>query len=142
MKNNALATAIRTISSKMCKRLRKEIKSIDDLSLTEVTVLANLYHNGSLFPSEMAEMVKIKAQSISQIINKLEGLNLIIKTPSATDKRKVSISLSAFGKETVDKTRYERDEWLDKAIEEHLSAAEKKLLAEAMILLDRLTESK
>jgi DNA-binding MarR family transcriptional regulator len=141
MKNPALATAVRTIVSKMMKRLKKEIHLPGNLSLTEVTVLASLYHDGPQFPSEMAGKVKITAQSMSQIINRLEGLNLISKTPSETDKRKVSISLSDTGKEMVERTRYERDEWLDNAIERHLSGAEKKILQQAMVLLDRLTES-
>jgi len=118
------------------------MKTVDNLSMTEVTTLSNLYHNASLFPSEMAEMVKVKAQSMSQILNHLEELNLITKTPSAKDKRKISISLSSHGREMVEQTRGERDEWLSNAIEHHLSAAEKKLLEQAVVLLDKLVDFK
>lgn len=118
------------------------MNTTDNLSITEVTTLSHLYQSGSLFPSEMADIVKIKAQSMSQILNRMEGLNLIIKTPSETDKRKVSVSLTDFGKQMVDQTRDERDEWLNNAIEHHLSASEKKLLQDAIVLMDKIAEYK
>jgi DNA-binding MarR family transcriptional regulator len=142
MKNTELASALRTITSKLYKRLRKQMHTVDNLSITEVTTLSNLYHNTSLFPSEMAEMAKVKAQSMSHIINRLEEAQLINKTPSQTDKRKVAISLTDLGKLKVEQSRYERDEWLDNAIEHHLSADEKKLLKDAIKLMDKLADYK
>jgi DNA-binding MarR family transcriptional regulator len=142
MKNSELASSLRDIASRMHKRLKREIKSADNLSLTEVTTLSYLYTYGALFPSELAEINMIKAQSISQIITHLDELNLIIKTPSETDKRKTAISLSVHGKQMVEQTRYERDEWLDNAIEKNLSPTEKKTLQEAVALMNKLVEYK
>lgn len=142
MKTATLASSLRTVTSKLFKRLRQEINTADNLSITEVTTLSYLYTSGSLFPSEMADIVKIKAQSMSQILNRMEAMDLIIKTPSETDKRKVSVSLTPFGKEKVEETRDERDEWLNRAIEYHLSATEKKLLQDAVALMDKIAEHK
>jgi len=142
MKNSELASALRTIISKMSKRLRKQMHTVDSLSITEVTTLSNLYHHHTLFPSEMAGMVKVKAQSMSHIINRLEEAKLINKTPSETDKRKVAITLTDLGKLKVEQSRYERDEWLDNAIEHHLAADEKKLLKNAILLMDKLADYK
>jgi DNA-binding MarR family transcriptional regulator len=139
MKNTLLASALRTVTSRLFKTLKKHMNTVDNLSVTEVTTISNLYHQ-SLFPSEMAEMVKIKAQSMSQIINKLGESNLIIKTPSETDKRKILISLSEVGRQLVEQTRHERDEWLNDAIEQTLTPAEKKVLQEAVLLIDKLIE--
>jgi len=141
-KNTHLASSLRTVTSHLFKRLRQQINTIDNLSITEITTLSNLYNHQPLFPSQMADMVKIKAQSMSQIINKLEEANLIVKIPSETDKRKVAVSLSDFGKEMVDRTRFERDEWLNEAIEQCLSAADKKLLQQAVELMEKLAEYK
>lgn len=118
------------------------MNTVDHLSLTEITTLSNLYNYQSLFPSQMAEMVKIKTQSMSQVLNRLEEFNLITRTPSATDKRKVAISLSEFGKQRVEITRNERDEWLNTALENHFSAEERKTLKDAIVLLDKLAEIK
>jgi len=141
-KNTHLASALRTATSHLFKRLRQQINTIDNLSITEITTLSNLYNHQPLFPSQMAEMVKIKAQSMSQIINKLEEAKLIIRIPSETDKRKIAVSLSPYGKEMVDQTRHERDEWLNEAIEHCLTAADKKLLLQAVALMDKLIEYK
>jgi DNA-binding MarR family transcriptional regulator len=141
-KKISLASALRTATSHLFKRLRQQINTVDNLSLTEITTLSNLYNHQPLFPSQMAEMVKIKAQSMSQIINKLEEANLIIKVPSVTDKRKIAISLSDFGKKMVDDTRHDRDEWLNEAIEGCLSATEKKVLEQAVKLMEKLIEYK
>lgn len=135
-----LAPAIRTLVSKLYRRLRHQVKTADSLSLSEITLLSNLYHFGSLYPSQMADILKIKAQSISQIINKLDELKLIIKTPSSDDKRKVAISLSEHGRQLVDQTRHQRDEWLSNAIAKQLTTEEQALVAKAIALLDKVAE--
>jgi DNA-binding MarR family transcriptional regulator len=142
MKNSELASSLRDVASRMHKRLRKEVKSVDNLSLTEVTTLSYLYTYGAMYPSELAEVAMVKAQSMSQIITHLEELKIITKTPSDIDKRKIAISLTGYGKQMVEQTRYERDEWLDNAIEKNLSAAEKKTLQEAVALMNKLTDYK
>jgi len=142
MKNSELASSLRDIVSRMHKRLRREVKSVDNLSLTEITTLSYLYTNGAMYPSELAEVTMVKAQSMSQIITHLEELSIVTKTPSHTDKRKVAISLTDFGKQVVEQTRYERDEWMDNAIENNLSVAEKKTLMEAVALMNKLTDHK
>jgi DNA-binding MarR family transcriptional regulator len=142
MKNSDLASSLRDIVSRMHKRLRREVKSADNLSLTEITTLSYLYTNGSMYPSELAEATMVKAQSMSQIITHLEELEIITKTPSETDKRKVAISLTDFGRQMVEQTRYERDEWMDNAIEQNLSAAEKKTLQDAVMLMNKLADYK
>lgn len=140
MPNDSIASSLRTVISKLNKRLIQQMRTTDGLSMTEITTLSYLFRQDSLFPSEMAELVKVKAQSMSQILNHLEELKLISKTPSSTDKRKVSISLTLYGREMVEHTRDERDEWLSNSIERHLSAGEKDLLHKAVVLLDKLAE--
>ena len=140
MKNTQLASSLRTVTSRLFKRLRQEINTVDKLSLTEVSTLSNLYHYEPLAPSTMAEMVMIKAQSMSQIITRLEDFGLITKTPSESDKRKVAISLSQQGRLMVEKTRNERDQWLNSAINERLNPEEKKILAQAVVLMEKLVE--
>jgi DNA-binding MarR family transcriptional regulator len=75
---------------------------------------------------------------MSQILKKLEEEAIIKRTPSKTDKRKVYISLTTSGKKIVEKTKYERDEWLKNAIEKALSDKEKDLLIKALPVLNKL----
>jgi DNA-binding MarR family transcriptional regulator len=79
---------------------------------------------------------------MSQILNKLEEQAIIKKTPSKEDKRKVCISLTSSGKKMVEKTRYDRDEWMKAAIEKSLTDKEKELLIKALPVLNKLVETK
>ena len=142
MEDIKLASALRTATSKMYKRLRKQIHAADSLSITELTTLSYLYQDTSHTPSELADLVKVKAQSMSEVLNHLQFLHLIDKTPSVNDKRKITVSLTGQGKKIVEQTRYERDEWLSNAIDQNLSDTEKKQLKEAIVLIERLSDCK
>ena len=85
-------------------------------------------------------MEKITNQSMSQIVSHLLELGYIIRTVSATDKRKVQISLTPEGERVLLKVRNERDEWLTKAIEATCSAEEKELLKQAIIPLTKIID--
>jgi DNA-binding MarR family transcriptional regulator len=140
--NIRLASALRTVTSKMHKRLRKQMHADGSLSITEVTTLSYLYQDVTHTPSELADLVKVKAQSMSEVLNHLKDLDLINKTNSVDDKRKTTVSLTTAGKEIVEQTRYERDEWLTDAIEQYLSEEEKKQLEAAIVLMERLSDCK
>ncbi len=142
MEDIELASALRSAVSNMHKRLRKQTHSADNLSITEVTTLSYLFRQHSLTPSELADLLKIKTQSMSQVLTRMQDLKLINRSASETDKRKTLITLTDYGKEIVEKSRYERDEWLTDTIEQHLSADEKKQLSDSLKLIERISNSK
>jgi DNA-binding MarR family transcriptional regulator len=78
---------------------------------------------------------------MSQILKKLEEEGIIKRTPSKEDKRKVFISLTGSGKKMVEKTKYERDEWLREAIEKALTEKERELLINALPILNKLIQA-
>ncbi len=98
-----LASALRGVVSDLHKRLRKQVYSADELSITEATTLSYLYKEGTLFPSELAGINKIKKQSMSQVLNRLEEIKLIRRVVSKEDKRKMAISLTSVGQKIVEK---------------------------------------
>jgi DNA-binding MarR family transcriptional regulator len=136
-----LASALRGVVSDLHKRLRKQAYSAGGLSITETLTLSYLFREGSLSPSELAGINKIKRQSMSQVLTHLEELKLIRRVVSKEDRRKVAISLSAAGKNMIEKTRYERDEWLAKAIGERLGEEEIKTLAGVIPLLQQIANA-
>ena len=99
-----IASALRGAVSDMHKRLRKQAYSAGGLSITETFTLSYLYREKSLSPSELAEINKIKKQSMSQVLAHLEELKLIRRVVSKEDKRKVAISLTGMGEKMVEKT--------------------------------------
>jgi DNA-binding MarR family transcriptional regulator len=135
-----VAGLLRTAIHRLIKVLRREARNDAQLSLTERSTLSLLYQHGELLPSDIAKIEKVTTQSISQVINYLNELNYIQKTPSAEDKRKVLLSLTDAGKTYVEQVRKEKQEWLAHALHEKTSAEEKEQLVVALKIIARLAD--
>ena len=141
-KDLQLASDLRTVVTRLVKKLRKKSVTGQKLSLTERSSLALLQQHKELLPSELASMEKITNQSMSQILNHLLELGYINRTASMIDKRKVLISLTESGEETIMRVRSERDEWLAKAIRETCTDEEEALLKQVIGPLTKLVDFK
>jgi DNA-binding MarR family transcriptional regulator len=135
-----LASDLRTVISRLIKKLRNKSTTSACLSLTERSSMALLDLHKELLPSELAAMEKITTQSMSQVLNHLLELGYIKRKISKTDKRKSIISLSKAGQDVLHKLRHERDEWLNKALTETCSAKEQELLRRAITPLTKLVD--
>ena len=135
-----LAANLRNLITRLTKKLRKQSSTGEWLSLTERSTIALLHQHGELLPSELAAMEHITTQSMSQVLAHLAELGLIIRTNSSTDKRKIIISLSGLGRETLYKVRNEREEWLNKALNEICTPEERVLLEKALKPLSKLVD--
>jgi DNA-binding MarR family transcriptional regulator len=142
MDTSELSSSLRSIVSALHKGLRKQIYSANTYSMTEIDTIRHLIRSPALLPSELAVLAKIKTQSMSQILNKLEEQGVIVRTPSIDDKRKVYISLSPAGRKMVEKIKYDGDELLKGLIEKSLSDQEMDILKKALPVLHKLTETK
>jgi len=141
MTTKEIASSLRQVISALHKGLRKQTQAGNTYSMTEIETIGHLIRSGSLQPTELASLTRIKTQSMSQILKKMEVDGIIIRTPSKEDKRKVYISLTTSGKKAVEKTRYEKDEWLKTSIETSLSTKEKELLVKALTVLNKLSKT-
>lgn len=140
MEINDLSSALRSAISILHKRLRKQMYSIQTYSITELETLGYLYRQTALLPSELAALARVKTQSMSQVLKKMEVQKIIERTPSKEDKRKTYISLTDLGKKIVVQTVYERDEWLANAIIKTCTKEDQKLLIKALVPLKKLLE--
>jgi len=138
--NLELASNLRTVVTRLIKKLRSKSETGAKLSLTERSTIALLDLHKELLPSELAAMEKITTQSMSQILNHLLELGYINRRISKTDKRKSIISLSKSGQSVLYKLRSERDEWLNKALKQTCSAKELELLQRAIGPLTKLVD--
>jgi len=138
--NLQLATELRTTITRLIKKLRNKSISSEQLSLTERSTLALLDQHKELLPNELAAMEKITRQSMSQILNHLQQLGYIIKRTHDTDNRKTIISLSKEGQNILYKVRNERDEWLQKALQETCSTKEQELIQKALVPLTKIVD--
>ena len=135
-----LASELRTVISRLIKKLRSKSSASGELSLTERSTIALLDQHKELLPNELAAMEKITTQSMSQVLHHLLELGYITRRVSATDKRKAIISLSKSGQGFLYKIRNERDEWLTQALNETCSAKEQELLRRALVPLTKLVD--
>jgi DNA-binding MarR family transcriptional regulator len=142
MDTTELSSSLRSVVSSLHKGLRKQADSVKEYSMTEVETIGHLSRNSALLPTELASLTRIKTQSMSQILKKIEKQGIVKRTPSKEDKRKVYISLTPFGKKMVEKVKYDKDEWLKNAIEKSLTENDKKLLIKALSILNKLVDTK
>jgi DNA-binding MarR family transcriptional regulator len=136
-----LATELRTVVTRLVKKLRAHSPTREKLSLTERSVVRLLDQHPHLLPSELAEMEKVTTQSMSQILRHLAEGGYIERRPSPTDGRKVHIVLSDAGRQLLQTARQERDEWLHATLTQHCSAAELAALQQALPVLTKLVAS-
>lgn len=135
-----LATDLRTVVTRLTKKLRKKSVTGAKLSLTARSVIAQLDQNGTMLPTALAAAEKITTQSMSQLLGQLLEMGVINRTLSTQDKRKVLISLTAYGTELINQVRHEREEWLLKAMEQVCTPEEQELLRKAIGPLSRLVD--
>jgi len=142
MNTTELSSSLRSVISALHKGLRKQIYSGNAYSMTEMETITHLVRNSSLLPTELAALTRIKTQSMSQILKKLEKQGVIKRTPSEFDKRKVFISLSSAGKKMVERIKYDGDEWLKSVIKKSLIDKEKEMLIMVLPILNKLIKTK
>src|SRR6187402_2958528 len=123
-KDIQLASELRFMVGRLSKKIRRNSETAGRLSLTERSTMALIFQYGEILPNELASMEKITTQSMSQILNNLLNLGLIKRRISELDKRKVIISLSDEGMNLIHKSRSEKDEWLNRALEATCTAEE------------------
>jgi DNA-binding MarR family transcriptional regulator len=138
--DNELAASLRMAMSRLIKVIRNEVRHDESLSLTERSTLSMIYQHQQLLPSELAAKEKVTSQSMSQIIHKLHLHGYVEKTPSTEDKRKVIITITSKGKQFIEEKRSRSMEWLEKAISERTTEAERETLKDAIEVLTKLVD--
>ena len=133
------STLQRTITT-LHKELRKHISLVSIYSMTELETIAHLSRNPALLPSQLATLTRVKTQSMSQILHKLEKDQLIQRKPCSKDKRKIYISLTVYGTHMVEKMKKDKNEWLKSTIEAVLNEEEIVRLEQALPLLHKLID--
>lgn len=138
--DNELASRLRDSISRILKVMKREVKHDEQLSLTERSALSLISRSPQILPSELARIEQVSYQAMSQIINKLFILDLIKKTYSEKDRRKIFISAAPKGQEFIKLKRTKTSEWLAKSISEKCTEKEKTTLALAAEILAKLVE--
>jgi len=77
---------------------------------------------------------------MAQTVADLEADGFVERHPDPTDGRRALVELTEAGRVTLERERRQREGWLAEAIGERLSAAEQRVLDEAVAILRRLAD--
>ncbi|MCV7099838.1 MarR family transcriptional regulator [Mycobacterium palustre] len=135
----AAARDLRVMFSRLRRRLR-ELVSDDDLTPSQIAVLNRLWKEGASSASMLAGAERVRPQSMATIVAALERRGLIERTPDPKDRRRQMVSLTTSGRRRAESHRQVREEWLARAIQERYSERERRVILDALSLLERLSE--
>ncbi|UBM59394.1 winged helix DNA-binding protein [Marinilongibacter aquaticus] len=138
MKIDMLTESLRSVISGLHKSLRRHVADDTALSLTEMEAIGLIFKKGAIAPSELAAKTKVAGPSMSQILKKLENLDLILRKNTREDRRKVLVSLTEKGEMLIQRFREDKDTTLKNLIETRLNQHEIDLLEKALPALEKL----
>ncbi|OMC42479.1 MarR family transcriptional regulator [Mycobacterium sp. IS-2888] len=135
----AAARDIRVVFSRLRRRLRN-VAVGEDLTPSQTAVLTRLWKEGASSASALAGAERVRPQSMATILAALAQRGLIERTPDPEDGRRQVVSLTEAGRERAESDRQVREEWLARAMQERYSERERRIILDALSLLERLTE--
>ena len=134
----ALASALASSIVRLSRRLRTERHS--DLTPNQLSALGTMRRQGAITLSTLAAHEQVQPPSMNRTVNGLDERGLIRREAHPTDGRQVLLTISQTGDRILDAERRRRDAWLDQRLRE-LSAADRAVLREATVILERLAQS-
>jgi DNA-binding MarR family transcriptional regulator len=133
------AQDLRVVFSRLRRRL-KALATGDDLTPSQTAVLTRLRKEGASSASALASAEGVRPQSMATIVAALETHGLIQREPDRDDGRRQVITLTSQGRNRAERDRRAREEWLARALQEQFSERERRVIVEALSLLQRLTD--
>jgi DNA-binding MarR family transcriptional regulator len=135
-----LAAALRVGIGLLVRRLRQLGPNAEDLTLSETSALARLDRGGPMSAAALARQEQISPQSMGTTLARLQVRGLVARQPDPHDGRRVLVSLTPAGDRVLHARRAARTETLAAALADGFTAAERRTLAEAATLMERLAE--
>jgi DNA-binding MarR family transcriptional regulator len=112
----------------------------DQLSFTELAVLARLDREGPATARQLANGERVTAQAVGAAIGALHRRGLVERTPDSRDRRKTIVSLTDPGRAALTIREQTVIDRMVQAVESGCTPAERGRLAAAAPLLERLAE--
>jgi len=133
------AQELRVVFSRL-RRLLKDFATGEDLTPSQTAVLITLWKDGASSTSALAGAERVRPQSMATIVAALDGHGLIRRAPDPDDGRRQVLTLTEAGRERAESDRRAREEWLARSLQDQFSERERRVIVEALSLLQRLTD--
>ncbi len=135
-----VATELRVATFRLARRLRC-VRPVAGMSDGHLAVLYILRMHGRQTLSALAERERVTAPAMTYIVNALEELGAVVRTPDEADRRRVHVEITAEGDRMAGETLRRRDELLVAELGElELSPEEIATLHRASALMRRIAE--
>lgn len=138
---SALAIQLGLAMTRLRSRLRLEQASVTTgQTISQLSVLGRIGDSGPITASALAQAEHVRAQSIAETVTTLKKQGLVDARPDPTDGRKSLLSVTAAGQRLIDSIVDLRGAWLARVIEQHVTAEEREVLAQATEILSRVAD--
>ncbi|MEU6819158.1 MarR family transcriptional regulator [Streptomyces atriruber] len=134
-----VAADLTHVVGRLVRKLRGA-SPMNGLSPSQRSVLARLDRGGPSTTAGLARAEFVRPQSMRMTVAALESMELIERAPDPNDGRQSVVSLTDEGRRTLTDGRAAKRGWLSDAVSEELDPAERRRLADAIELLERLVQ--
>ncbi|WP_020660707.1 MarR family winged helix-turn-helix transcriptional regulator [Amycolatopsis benzoatilytica] len=119
-------------------RRAESVTAAGGLTGQQQAVLGWLSERGALTAKELADLERVRPQSMAHVVDALVTRGWAARLPDAEDRRRVLLSLTESGAEALAHGRELRQAWLVEAMRTRLNEAERAELVAVIGLLERL----
>jgi DNA-binding MarR family transcriptional regulator len=133
------ADQLRVVVGRLRRRLREEIDT-RELTPSQTSILHRIDRGGPATASDLAAAERVRPQSAAATIAVLEERGFVARRQDPADGRRQLVSLTDDGRAFLDDKQRAGQEWLTRALSEHLTDAERATVADALTILGRLVD--
>lgn len=132
-----LVSRLRLTAMRLARRLRQQ--SGDDITPSQLAILATVERHGPLTLGAIAEAEGVQPPTVTRVVGWLEDEGLVRLAASTEDKRAKVATTTAKGRRRLERIRSNRNAWLACRLDE-LTPEEREALQAALPVLERLLE--
>src|SRR5882762_4784504 len=132
----AIADRLRPVLLRVGRELRREARAVG-ISPEQVSLLVAIKYAPGIGVRELATRERVTPPAMSNHVDRLERDGLVSRTPSASDRRRVGLTLTDEGQRMLRRVRSRRTAWLATRLRD-LSAEELEAVDAAIEPLSRL----
>lgn len=133
-----LASSLRQSTLRLSRRLRAQRADMS-VTVTQLMALGTLLKHGPMSAGALAAHERVQPPSMTKILAALEEHGLAQRRQDPSDRRQIIVQATPAGEALLAQERMMREVWLAQRLAT-LTADERRLLAKATPLLQRLAE--
>jgi DNA-binding MarR family transcriptional regulator len=107
----SIADRLRPVLLQVGRELRREAREVG-ISPEQVSLLVAIKHAPGIGVRELAARERVSPPALSNHVDRLERDGLVSRTPNASDRRRVGLTLTEAGQRVLRRVRSRRTAWL------------------------------